>query len=542
MAGIQMGGIASGLDTNSIVEELMKAEQTKVDKVTSNKKVEEYRQEAYISMNDAFSDFILEMRDLFGVSNQVSNSGALRPSAMNNLSWMNQATSSNNHLLTATATSSATVGTHQIVVKQLANNVSFASSENVTLDPTQSLSDQGITSLKLTVSTKNGDVTIEDLDGTMTLEDLAKQLNNIDGVVASYDKNLNRFFLQTSETGADNFLKITDENNSGILEALKLDHQLTSGETYRGQNAIIDYNGATDIEFSSNRFTIQGIELNLKNANVGEVVTVSVETNVDTLIDKLETFVNSYNSLMEKIADTLSEKTYYKEYPPLTDDQKKAMTEKEIELWEAKTKSGLMRNDSILKNVQSAMREAIFTPITLSDGTQVHLSDFGISGKGYFEGGDKGQIQLDKDRLRKALQTDGDKFVEAFFGAPSDSSLNVLDKNLTADQIQTKRQHSGLFNRVSDILVDGMQQIINKAGAGDHSSKYRSVSANIMVDFVKAGNKSVLDRLLDDYNTRISRLNQQLTKLETRYWKQFSAMETMINKLNSQASTFYSYM
>lgn len=537
-----MGGIASGLDTNSIVEELMKAEQTKVDKVTSNKKVEEYRQEAYISMNDAFSDFILEMRDLFGVSNQVSNSGALRPSAMNNLSWMNQATSSNNHLLTATATSSATVGTHQIVVKQLANNVSFASSENVTLDPTQSLSDQGITSLKLTVSTKNGDVTIEDLDGTMTLEDLAKQLNNIDGVVASYDKNLNRFFLQTSETGADNFLKITDENNSGILEALKLDHQLTSGETYRGQNAIIDYNGATDIEFSSNRFTIQGIELNLKNANVGEVVTVSVETNVDTLIDKLETFVNSYNSLMEKIADTLSEKTYYKEYPPLTDDQKKAMTEKEIELWEAKTKSGLMRNDSILKNVQSAMREAIFTPITLSDGTQVHLSDFGISGKGYFEGGDKGQIQLDKDRLRKALQTDGDKFVEAFFGAPSDSSLNVLDKNLTADQIQTKRQHSGLFNRVSDILVDGMQQIINKAGAGDHSSKYRSVSANIMVDFVKAGNKSVLDRLLDDYNTRISRLNQQLTKLETRYWKQFSAMETMINKLNSQASTFYSYM
>ena len=542
MAGIQMGGIASGLDTNSIVEELMKAEQTKVDKVTSNKKVEEYRQEAYISMNDAFSDFILEMRDLFGVSNQVSNSGALRPSAMNNLSWMNQATSSNNHLLTATATSSATVGTHQIVVKQLANNVSFASSENVTLDSTQSLSDQGITSLKLTVSTKNGDVTIEDLDGTMTLEDLAKQLNNIDGVVASYDKNLNRFFLQTSETGADNFLKITDENNSGILEALKLDHQLTSGETYRGQNAIIDYNGATDIEFSSNRFTIQGIELNLKNANVGEVVTVSVETNVDTLIDKLETFVNSYNSLMEKIADTLSEKTYYKEYPPLTDDQKKAMTEKEIELWEAKTKSGLMRNDSILKNVQSAMREAIFTPITLSDGTQVHLSDFGISGKGYFEGGDKGQIQLDKDRLRKALQTDGDKFVEAFFGAPSDSSLNVLDKNLTADQIQTKRQHSGLFNRVSDILVDGMQQIINKAGAGDHSSKYRSVSANIMVDFVKAGNKSVLDRLLDDYNTRISRLNQQLTKLETRYWKQFSAMETMINKLNSQASTFYSYM
>lgn len=542
MAGIQMGGIASGLDTNSIVEELMKAEQTKVDKVTSNKKVEEYRQEAYISMNDAFSDFILEMRDLFGVSNQVSNSGALRPSAMNNLSWMNQATSSNNHLLTATATSSATVGTHQIVVKQLANNVSFASSENVTLDSTQSLSDQGITSLKLTVSTKNGDVTIEDLDGTMTLEDLAKQLNNIDGVVASYDKNLNRFFLQTSETGADNFLKITDENNSGILEALKLDHQLTSGETYRGQNAIIDYNGATDIEFSSNRFTIQGIELNLKNANVGEVVTVSVETNVDTLIDKLETFVNSYNSLMEKIADTLSEKTYYKEYPPLTDEQKKAMTEKEIELWEAKTKSGLMRNDSILKNVQSAMREAIFTPITLSDGTQVHLSDFGISGKGYFEGGDKGQIQLDKDRLRKALQTDGDKFVEAFFGAPSDSSLNVLDKNLTADQIQTKRQHSGLFNRVSDILVDGMQQIINKAGAGDHSSKYRSVSANIMVDFVKAGNKSVLDRLLDDYNTRISRLNQQLTKLETRYWKQFSAMETMINKLNSQASTFYSYM
>lgn len=542
MAGIQIGGIASGFDTTSMVEELMKAEKTKVDNVVSKQKIEEYRQEAYIEINNMFSDFILKMRDVFGVNGHVSNSGAIRPSAMNNLSWLNKVTSSNSSLLTANATSAATPGTHEVTVKQLATNVKFASTEKVELDATKPLSEQGITDLKLTISTKKGDVVIEDVDGTMTLNDLAKQLNQIDGVSASYDSTLNRFFLGTSETGSENFIQITDENNSGLLSALKLDTQITSGQRYEGQNAIIDYNGATNVEFSSNRFTIQGIEMNLKGANVGEVVTISVDTDVDALVDRLNTFVDEYNKLMESIADALSEKTYYDDYPPLTDEQKKDMTDKQIELWEAKTKSGLVRNDSILKSIQSALREAIFTPITLSDGTTVSLSDFGIEGKGYFEGGSKGQIKLDADKLRQSLQSNSGQFIEAFFGAPSDSSLNGLDKNLSSSQIQEKRKQSGLFNRVSDILVGGMQQIIDKAGAGDYSGNYRNVSANIMVDFVKAGNKSALDYILDDYKKRITELNNKLTKIENRYWKQFTAMETAINKLNSQSSAFYSYL
>lgn len=542
MASIQMGGLSSGLDTSAIVEELMKAEKTKVDNVVSKQKIEEYRQEAYIEINNMFSDFVLKMRDVFGVSSHVSNSGTIRPSAMNNLSWLNKATSSNSNLLTANATSAATPGTHEVTVKQLATNVKFASTAKVELDATKPLSEQGISDLKLTVSTKNGDVVIEDTDGTMTLNDLAKQLNQIDGISATYDSTLNRFFLGTTETGSENFIQITDENNSGLLSALKLDTQMVSGQRYEGQNAIIDYNGATNVEFSSNRFTIQGIEMTLKDANVGEVVTVNVDTDADALVDRLNTFVEEYNKLMENISDALSEKTYYDDYPPLTDEQKKEMTDKQIELWEAKTKSGLVRNDSILKSIQSSLREAIFTPVTLSDGTTVSLADFGIEGKGYFEGGSKGQIKLDADKLRQSLQDNSGQFIEAFFGSPSDSSLNVLDKNLSASQIQEKRKQSGLFNRMSDILVGGMQQIINKAGAGDYSGKYRNVSANIMVDFVKAGNKSALDYILDDYKKRITELNKKLTKIENRYWKQFSAMETAINKLNSQSAAFYSYL
>ena len=542
MAGIQIGGIASGFDTTSIVEELMKAEKTKVDNVLSKQKVEEYRQEAYVNINNAFSDFILKMRNTFGVSNHISNSWSVRPSAMNSLSWLNKATSSNSNLLVANATSAATPGTHQVTVKQLADNVKFASSSNVQLDATKPLSEQGIKDLKLTISTKNGDVVIEDTDGTMTLQDLAKQLNNIEGINASYDETINRFFIGTSDTGSENFLQITDENNSGILSALNLDGQLTSGQRYEGKNAIVDYNGATNIEFNSNTFNLQGVEMNLKGVNPNETVTVTIETDADALVERLNTFVDEYNTLMEKIADELSAKTYYDDYPPLTDEQKKEMTEKEIELWEAKTKSGLMRNDSVLKSIQSALRESIFTPVTLSDGSTVSLSDFGIEGKGYFEGGSKGQIKLDTDKLRQSLQTNSGQFMEAFFGSPSDSSLNVLDKNLTSSQISEKRKQSGLFNRVSDILVGGMQQIISKAGTGDHSAKYRNVSSNILTDYVKAGSKSALDYILDDYKKRVTELNNKLSKIENRYWKQFTAMETAINKLNSQSSAFYSYM
>lgn len=540
MAGIQIGGIASGFDTTAMVEQLMKAEQSRVDTITNKRKIVEYTQEAYNEVNKMYSDFILNMRDLFGVNSYISNTGATRPSAANNLSWVNKATSSNDKILTAKPTSAAATGKHEITVHQLADSAKFASSSNVQLDGSKSISEQlGVDQFEITITTAKGTTTIKDTDGTMTFDQLVKEMNNIEGVSASYDASIGRFFLQTSETGADQFIQIEGPHADQLLGELHLN--MTSGTKYAGQNAIIDYNGATGIEFSSNQFRIQGLELDLKGVNPGEKVTVAVEMDVDEVLNRMNTFVSEYNKLVENIGNKLTEKVYHKDYPPLTDDQKKAMTDKEIELWEAKTKSGLVRNDSIIDSIQNSLREALLQPVMLADGTSISLADFGITGKGYFEGGSKGQLTIDEDKFREAMRTKGDSFGQLMFATPSDSSLNVLDKGLSQSQLTQKRQQSGIFNRVTDIMVNGMQQLIQKAGTGSQDSTLRKVSSNILLDFVKSGSKSVLGTSISDYNKRIDALNAKLKTIEARYWAQFSAMEKAISQMQSQSATLFSF-
>lgn len=540
MAGIQIGGIASGFDTTAMVEQLMKAEQSRVDTITNKRKIVEYTQEAYNEVNKMYSDFILNMRDLFGVNSYISNTGATRPSAANNLSWVNKATSSNDKILTAKPTSAAATGKHEITVHQLADSAKFASSSNVQLDGSKSISEQlGVDQFEITITTAKGTTIIKDTDGTMTFDQLVKEMNNIEGVSASYDASIGRFFLQTSETGADQFIQIEGPHADQLLGELHLN--MTSGTKYAGQNAIIDYNGATGIEFSSNQFRIQGLELDLKGVNPGEKVTVAVEMDVDEVLNRMNTFVSEYNKLVENIGNKLTEKVYHKDYPPLTDDQKKAMTDKEIELWEAKTKSGLVRNDSIIDSIQNSLREALLQPVMLADGTSISLADFGITGKGYFEGGSKGQLTIDEDKFREAMRTKGDSFGQLMFATPSDSSLNVLDKGLSQSQLTQKRQQSGIFNRVTDIMVNGMQQLIQKAGTGSQDSTLRKVSSNILLDFVKSGSKSVLGTSISDYNKRIDALNAKLKTIEARYWAQFSAMEKAISQMQSQSATLFSF-
>ncbi|MGL4372269.1 MAG: flagellar filament capping protein FliD, partial [Turicibacter sp.] len=325
MAGIQIGGIISGFDTASMVEEMMKAERVKVDKVFQQKSVVEFQKEAYTAINDKYSSFILNMRKTFGLESQISNNGLTRPSALNNLSWLNKATSSNESIASTKASSAAKPGNYELTVKELADNVKFASESNITLDPSKPLSEQGI-NIDITVTTKDGDVIIQDTDGTMTLEGLAKQLNNIEGMSASYDQTLNRFFIQTDQTGADNFVKINDNNNSGILQSLNLTSGPGNSIEGTGKNAKVDFNGATDIEFSSNNFNIQGIDYNVKSTGTVKVV---VDTDVDAVLEKVTTFVDEYNKLVKDIGDILSEPKY-RDYQPLTDAQKKEMSEKEI--------------------------------------------------------------------------------------------------------------------------------------------------------------------------------------------------------------------
>lgn len=550
MAGIQLGGLVSGFDTTSMVESLMKVEQLKVDKVQQQKMKVEWQKEAYVKVSDRYSEFILSMRDTFGISNSISSHGLTRPSTTNNLNWLNKATTSNSSILEAKVLSEAKPGKYEVKVTQLAETFKAASAENVSKNKEgKNLAEQlGLDAeqdIDLEISNGKESIKIEGKAKDLTMDDLVKKINSLSGVSASYDKTIDRFFIQTTETGAEHQLMITDNTGTGtstsggeILKALHLDSSITSGQTYKGQNAKIDYNGAKDIEFSSNTFNLQGIEFSLNSSNVNETVIVNVSTDVDAVVDKVKTFVDEYNKLTTDIGKILGE-SVYRDYAPLTDAQKENMTEKQIELWEEKAKSGLLRNDSIISMIQQNIKSAILQDVVLSDGTSINLNSIGIQTKSYSSAATSGELQIDEEKLRAAITNNPSGVIELFFATPSDSDLNTSDRNLSTSQVQEKRKQCGLFNRITDVMVNGMSQIINKAGAGDSANNYRKVNTFIMLDFTASGSKSLLDNRLLDINKRITTLNNSMAKIEARYWSKFTAMETALSKLQSQQSMFY---
>lgn len=548
--GIQIGGMSSGLDTTSIVKELMAAESLKLQSIEQEKKLVELKKEAYTKINDSYADFVTDMRKLFEVDGTLSTNGYLRPSSTNNLSWMYQATSSSS-AVSVSSTATANPGRYELEVEQLADNFKAASLKSVSVNKNgtsvaESLGIADDTMIDISITNRNGEtVSIKQTAGSLSLDDLASELNKLDGVTVQYDSTIDRFFLSTDKTGADNGVTIVDNTlgGDGLLKALHLtsnNQELTSG-TYKGQNAVVTFNGAAGIEFESNNFNIQGINFSLKSNSIGQKIEVNVDTNVDAIVDKVVKFVDSYNKLIEDISGKLSE-TFYRDYPPLTDDQRKELTENEIKLWEEKSNSGLVRNDDVIERVQSSLRDAITAPIKLADGRTVSMADLGITTKNYFNGGKNGALTVDVDKLKASLQKDPSIFNDVFFGMPADSSLSKPNKDLTADQRKLKNEQNGIFNRITDVISDGIGNIVKRGGLTNDGSKYRAISSSILVEFTTSGSKSYLDSLLQDKINRLSQMNKKLAQIESRYWKQFTAMEQALSQLQSQQSSFLSQL
>jgi flagellar hook-associated protein 2 len=501
----------SGFDTESIVEQLMEVEKVKVSKVYKERQILLWRQELYNSINKDFANFILNTRKDFGLT-RVTSTGSLLPNSYKNLSWYKKAVSSNTAIATVSASSGAFDGIYKVNVHNLAEGVSLASSEAISIVDASGRIDENKIDVSegLTFTIYDGqvdengeligfEITIPyDDEKGITMQNVVQAINSAkktvtteDGKIneysikikASYDSANQRFFIQTKETGSNALLKI-ESNNEAFINGLNLvgkDGEVTVEALQnglRGIDAKIDFNGAQNMTYSTNTITINGITMNL--TGTGEF-TVTVNTDVDGIYEKIKNFVDMYNELVDKTSKLLTEKRYY-DYEPLTEEQKKEMKEKDIELWEEKAKSGLLRNDELISRTMQNIRASLYEPFN-------------------------GTYSLDPEGVLELLFKDGEDKAE-----------------------------KGIVVRIYDHMIEGMEAIIEKAGPGNEASLYRQVKSNILIDFVTSlGSKSYLDRNIEDYNKRIDELNLKLAEREEYYYQKFSVLETYINRMNAQS-------
>lgn len=303
-----------------------------------------------------------------------------------------------------------------------------------------------------------------------------------------YDENLNKLFLTSTSTGEKAAINIT-----GGDEDLLSNLGLTTGNLGTGQNAEIIFNGET-LTFASNQFSLFDIDMTLKKA--GETVDITVNKDIDSVIEQIKSFVEQYNTIMEDIGTKLSEKRY-RDYPPLTDAQKEEMEEKEIEKWEEKARSGLLRADSLLSSIASSLRMTLGGVVETGSKYKT-LSSIGITTSSNWN--DKGKLYLDEEELRKALTEDLDGVMKIF-------SNNSEDPKAL-----------GIARKLDDMLLGHMESVASTAGR------------NII-----GADESYLGREIMRMDKGIKEMQDRFIQLEESYWRKFTAMEKALQRMQSQS-------
>ncbi|OLO38103.1 hypothetical protein BTR23_11955 [Alkalihalophilus pseudofirmus] len=596
---MRITGLASGMDINQIVDDMMRARRMPVDKLIQDRQIKEWQRDAYREVNVKMQEFRNYINDVF------SRSANLNAKTVN---------SSNSSKVTATARSDAGDTSYTISrVEQLATAASTFSRDEITntdgnkinqREPlysqlgsiektetikspenggTSKLTQQPISEIhSVTVGgtafeldqaastddewvfrngdstvtiAKNGEMTVEgidvdtdieinydylpralelttfnsngepvtntfEIDETTTLNQLISNINNAKmGVNAFFDEQTGRMSLTRTETGNFNDSELFGGDEIGIGGSLAAAlHLKNDGNEQGGTNAIFTINGLRT-ERTSNTFSINNTTFTLKDTITENEpsVTINVATDVEKVFDHVTEFINKYNEIIDFINDKLKEERH-RDFRPLTEEQRQGMSEREIEMWEEKSKSGMLRNDTVLSSALSQMRMALAESVQGIGGLN-QLAKIGIvTTSNYMDGG---KLELNpnrtgadrltgEERLRKAIQEDPEGLYQLFMAGSSTSPSS----------------EQGLSRRLTSILDTSVRRAIeNRAG-----NEFRQ------------NHQFTLGREIDSINSRVSDQERRLQQYEDRLWRQFTAMEKAMQQANSQAEMMFSQL
>lgn len=533
-SGIRFSGMASGMDTESIVKQLMQAKRFTLNKFTQDKTRTQWKREAYHSVNKDIATFLLDARKKLGLTD-YTYMGKLSPNSINKVDWAKKAKSSDENAIAVSADSTANTGSIDITVENIAKKATISGTTKLT-----STSQFDNTEFKKVVV--NGKEV--DLSTVMSYEEASKKIAKETGLDITFGKvgqtkdssgavtETYMFSLSTKETGADQKLTF-DESAKKLFEKLGVstfNGDATNGYSVSGENAKYKINGAT-IENSTNNVDINGLKLTLKNTTTS-AVNVSVSTDVDGIYNKIKEFVDDYNKVVGGLQDKIAEKSY-RDYAPLLSEQKEAMKENDIKLWEEKAKSGLLAKDSNISSMLSNVRSGMYEKVSGAGS----MYEFGIETGNWKDGA---KLNIDEKKLKKALSEDPQKVLDTLFKASDDITDYTIKKGDTAEQIAAKRagakaqrEGTGVFVRIMDDMADGMKSIVTQAGTGKESSLLKDVRGNIMSGIISG--KSLLEENIKIFDTRIVEENRRLKTYEDNLWRQFTAMEKAIQQMRDQS-------
>lgn len=397
--------------------------------------------------------------------------------------------------------------------------------ESNRLNLNTSLKNSGLASLKsnatadgkYTLNVNGTNIEFTDEDSLSTIMD---RINNADaGVKISYMSTADKFVVEATDGGASGVVQLSG-NGAKALFGEEIDSEKetangTQNAVSKGQDAIVavKYAGSDEVvelTRGSNSFSIDGLNVTVKGIfgkqnkddATGEMKwdqdeAVTFETNVssDKMVSAISDMVKEYNEILELVNSQVSTRPD-SDYFPLTDEQKKEMSESEIKLWEEKAKAGVLFGSSELRSLSEDLRWMI------DPKDQQYMAELGISVSSNWQ--DNGKLVFDETKFRAALEQDPDAVKAAFTGE------NGIATNLK----NTMNKYVSTMGATKGILIE-------KAGS-------THAPTSVL--------KNSIQSEIDDVDKILENLKARLKSEQDRYINQFTQLETLISQMNSQSS------
>ncbi len=361
-----------------------------------------------------------------------------------------------------------------------------------------------------TTLTINGsyDVTF---DETTTVDDFMSMVNASGTATASFNQVTGSFTIESTKTGEANGLNLssttthsdgTTTTTSGTEETLGSLGSVNQISTAQDAIVIVDGDSSNAIHLDENQLNLaDGTKISF-NAVTDGAVDLSVQDDVQHTADMVHEFVDAYNEILEAIYSESKTApptdSSGNEYAPLTEEEQAALDSDELEKWEEKSKEGVLYNDSNLKSMERSFRNAVSSPVELEDGTQVYLSDFGVTLSDDYSKG--GMLVVDDEKLNASIEKYGTENVGyAFANGFASKTDDVLDQTV------------------------GMSGLLTQKVGLKSSPLYMT--------------NNQMTTKLNDNAMKLKRERERLEDKETYYYKIFSNMENAIQESNSQLAS-----
>ncbi len=500
---IRITGMNSGLDTESIITALTQRHQDKLDTAKNDQKKLTWKQDKWKDLNKKVLSFyngaLSNMR--FSAAYTKKTTSASKSSAVSVITGESVMDSTQTLNITSLAKSAYLTG------KEIKAGGEKAKASNTMADI--GLTDGG--TLKFAIG-GNSDDTIEvEVNATDTISSVLSKLkaegSSDTGTKLNFnfDENNGRFYVSSQTAGAAASFEMIETEAMNALGFAKND----AGTNYiAGTSAKIELNGV-EYESESNTFSINGLTITANE--VASDITLTTKQDTSGIYDNIKNLLKEYNSLVKELS-TLYNADAAKKYSMLTDDQKDAMKDDEVEEWEKKIKDGLLSGDETIGTIRNSLRGIVGKgfEVNMPDGTKqtLSLASFGIGTGSYFT-----TTQDERDMLH----IDGD---------PDDTVTSANADKLKAFISTNPSAVTDFFSQLSKEMYSSLSNLMK---GSQFSSAYTIYEDKLMASQYSA------------YNTKISNAQKALEAAQDKYYKKFGSMESTLAKINSNSGSFSSF-